>query len=75
MMKTLSVTLGQYSDAGVKAINQDFYGAFIPKEPLLNSKGIAVAIADGISSSDVSQIASQVSVSSFLDDYYCTSDA
>ncbi|MDG2501448.1 MAG: bifunctional protein-serine/threonine kinase/phosphatase [Porticoccaceae bacterium] len=75
MAKALSVTLGQYSDAGKKPVNQDFYGASIPSEPLLHSKGIAIAIADGISSSNVSQIASHTAVTSFLDDYYCTSDA
>jgi serine/threonine protein phosphatase PrpC/predicted Ser/Thr protein kinase len=74
MNKALSVTLGAYSDAGIKSINQDFFGACIPSEPLLHSKGIALAIADGISSSDVSQVASQTSVASFLDDYYCTPD-
>lgn len=46
----------------------------VPKEPTLSTKGIAVAIADGISSSDVSHIASQTSVRSFLEDYYCTSE-
>ena len=75
MTQVLSVTLGHYSDAGLKAINQDFHGATVPSEPLLNSKGIAVAIADGISSSNVSQVASETAVTSFLDDYYCTSDA
>ncbi len=43
--------------------------------PQLASKGIALAIADGISSSAVSQIASAAAVRSLLDDYYCTSDA
>lgn len=75
MSKVLSVSLGQYSDAGLKSINQDCQGAFVPNEPLLTSKGIAIAIADGISSSNVSQVASAMSVSSFLDDYYCTSDS
>ena len=37
-------------------------------------KGAAFAIADGISSSSVSAIASETAVKSFLDDYYCTSD-
>lgn len=46
----------------------------IPDEPQLSTKGIAIALADGISSSDVSQIASQSAVTSFLADYYCTSD-
>ncbi|GHC38402.1 bifunctional protein-serine/threonine kinase/phosphatase [Aidingimonas halophila] len=74
-MAPLSVSIGQYSNKGCKPINQDFYGAYIPQEPQLSSKGIAIALADGISSSDVSQIASETAVRSFLDDYYCTSEA
>lgn len=42
---------------------------------MLGMKGIAIALADGISSSDVSQIASESSVKSFLTDYYCTSES
>ncbi len=37
-------------------------------------KGIAVALADGISSSKVSQIAAEIAVKNLLADYYCTSD-
>jgi serine/threonine protein phosphatase PrpC len=75
-MKTqLKITLGQYSQAGRKDSNQDFHGATTPIDYLLESKGIAIAIADGISSSDVSQIASKTAVTGFLADYYCTSDA
>ncbi len=72
MSKKLCVNIGQCSDEGRKSVNQDFHGAVIPEEPLLSSKGIAMAIADGISSSDVSQIASETSVKSFLEDYYST---
>ncbi len=75
MNKQLTISTGQYSSSGKKDINQDFHGVFIPEEPVLSSKGIAVAIADGISSSDVSQIASETAVKSFLQDYYCTSDS
>ena len=75
MPSQLKVTVGQHSDKGRKAINQDFHGAYIPEEPLLTSKGIAIALADGISSSDVSQIASEASVRGFLEDYFCTSEA
>ncbi len=74
MSTKLAVSISEYSDKGRKEINQDFHGAYYPKEPLLASKGIAVAIADGISSSHVSQIASEASVAGFLDDYYCTSE-
>jgi serine/threonine protein phosphatase PrpC/predicted Ser/Thr protein kinase len=75
MTTQLKIVVGQYSDKGRKETNQDFHGIYIPKEPQLGSKGIAVAVADGISSSQVSHIASQSAVTSFLEDYYCTSDA
>ncbi|CAN5397709.1 bifunctional protein-serine/threonine kinase/phosphatase [soil metagenome] len=75
MTTQLKISAGQYSDKGRKEINQDFHGIYIPNEPHLSSKGIAIALADGISSSDVSQIASHTAVTGFLQDYYCTSDA
>lgn len=71
----LKISSGQYSDKGRKESNQDFHGACIPGEPQLAEKGIAIALADGISSSNVSQIASQSAVRVFLEDYYCTSPA
>ncbi|MEG3766615.1 bifunctional protein-serine/threonine kinase/phosphatase [Alteromonas sp. 14N.309.X.WAT.G.H12] len=70
----LKLALSQYSSAGEKSQNQDSYGARLPDKELLEYKGAAVVIADGISSSQVSHIASQVAVKQFLDDYYCTSD-
>lgn len=75
MSAQLEISVGQYSDKGRKEINQDFHGVYIPKEPQLSSKGIAIALADGISSSDVSHIASQAAVTGFLEDYFCTSEA
>ena len=75
MPAELRISLGQYSDRGRKPANQDFHGALIPNEPLLSLKGIAVVIADGISSSEVSHIASESAVKSFLTDYYCTSES
>lgn len=74
MAGQLAISIGQYSDKGRKEVNQDFHGALIPDEPLLSLKGIAVVLADGISSSEVSRIASESAVKSFLADYYCTSD-
>ena len=75
MPNDLKISAGQYSDNGRKEINQDFHGIFIPHEPQLSSKGIAIALADGISSSEVSQLASQAAVTGFLEDYFCTSEA
>ncbi|GAC1389352.1 MAG: bifunctional protein-serine/threonine kinase/phosphatase [Variovorax sp.] len=71
----MKVSVGQHSDPGRKQVNQDFYGVRVPAEPLLASKGIAIALADGIGSSEVSQIASEFAVMGLLDDYYCTSQA
>ena len=74
MSRRLALSIGQHSDKGRKDTNQDFHGALIPQEPLLTLKGIAIALADGISTSDVSAIASESAVKSFLTDYYCTPD-
>jgi len=75
MAQHLKLSIGQYSDRGRKEINQDFHGISIPHEPQLSAKGIAIALADGISSSSVSQIASETAIKSFLSDYFCTSEA
>ena len=74
MPNQLKISFGQHTDKGRKEKNQDFHGVYIPKEPLLSSKGVAIALADGISSSDVSQIASESAVTGFLADYFCTSE-
>jgi len=75
MTRPLTISIGQYSEKGRKDINQDFHGALIPTGPALALKGIAIAIADGISTSSVSRIAAESAIKSFLTDYYCTSDA
>jgi serine/threonine protein phosphatase PrpC len=75
MPRKLQISVGQTSAKGRKEINQDFHGALIPCEPLLSTKGIAVVLADGVSSSNVSQEASESAVKSFLTDYYCTSES
>ncbi|RRU95674.1 bifunctional protein-serine/threonine kinase/phosphatase [Stutzerimonas xanthomarina] len=75
MPSQLAISLGQHSDRGRKPANQDFHGACVPADAQLASKGIAIALADGISSSEVSHVASETAVASFLSDYFCTSDA
>ncbi len=71
----LNVTIGQHSERGLKNENQDFHGAIIPEPPQLDTKGIAIAIADGVSSSIDGREASQTAVGSFLSDYYSTPDS
>jgi serine/threonine protein phosphatase PrpC/aminoglycoside phosphotransferase len=74
MTPRLAVSIGQCSDPGRKPTNQDFHGAVVPDGSALALKGVALAIADGISSSPVSHVAAQIAVNGFLDDYYATSD-
>jgi hypothetical protein len=54
MRCALAVSIGQHSDKGRKETNQDFHGAALPEGQVRTAKGVAIAIADGISSSDVS---------------------
>jgi serine/threonine protein phosphatase PrpC len=75
MATSLHVSIGQCSDKGRKPTQQDFHGARVPAEPLATLKGVCLALADGISSSEVSGEASEAAVVSFLEDYYCTSEA
>ena len=75
MQNYLEVELGSFSDKGRKKINQDFHGAKLPIGVAQSLKGIALVMADGISTSDVSHIASELAVSNFLEDYYCTAES
>ena len=75
MADSLRVAIGQHSAPGRAGPNQDFHGAVLPTGHLLATKGIALALADGIGSSAVSQFASAAAVRCFLDDYYATSEA
>ncbi|EAR10591.1 bifunctional protein-serine/threonine kinase/phosphatase [Reinekea blandensis] len=74
LTRRLQVQVGQCSRAGRKPRQQDYCGVHCPDGSALNQKGVVVALADGISSSDVSHIASQTCVSTLLDDYYATPD-
>lgn len=74
-MARLVIQQGCYTEAGRKSVNQDALGAHIPSKGRETLKGAAFVIADGISSSDVSQQASAFAVEQFLKDYFDTSDA
>ncbi|MCB2050921.1 MAG: bifunctional protein-serine/threonine kinase/phosphatase [Novosphingobium sp.] len=73
MRSQLAISLGQWSEAGTKAENQDFHGAVQPDGPDLAEKGVVVALADGISTSALGAVAAETAVKTFLADYYCTS--
>ena len=68
------IELGQSSDRGIKEENQDSYGVLLPESPVLEQKGIAAVIADGVSGCDAGKLASESCVKCLLGDYYCTPD-
>ncbi len=74
-MTKLAVTIGQSSIAGIKSRNEDACGVYVPEEPVLTSKGIAMAIADGMSGSEAGMEASNACVEGFLNDYYSTPES
>ena len=75
MTTAARISVGQYSDRGVKAENQDCFGVLVPESPLLESKGIVAVLADGVSGSAAGRIASETSVKSLLHDYFCTAES
>lgn len=75
MGKELTVNYGGYSTAGQKEQNQDAFAAYQPTLGITKYKGIAACIADGVSCSENSQLASTTSVTNFLTDYYSTPDS
>lgn len=75
MASTLALRIGAYSETGVKEDNEDFFGAVVPEEPQLTLKGVAVAVADGMSGSEGGKEASHCCITAFLEDYYSTPDS
>ena len=75
MPSKLEIDYAFRSEAGVKENNDDVCKVCVPQGALLQSKGVAAAIADGVSSSEGGGHASQVCVKSFLNDYLSTPDS
>ena len=74
-MTPLSINAGQYSEKGNKPQNEDSCGIMVPEEPTLTSKGIAMIIADGVSSAEGGREASESCVRGFLNDYFSTPES
>jgi len=75
MSGELNIDYAVATDKGDKADNADAADALVPDGELRLTKGIAAAIADGMSSSEGGQEASQVSVTGFLTDYLSTPES
>ena len=73
MSSALELRFGGYSSAGIKARNDDAFAAHLPPSKYARQmKGAVACIADGISVSNRSHLASQLSVTQFIDDYMAT---
>ena len=72
MSEKLQISLAQSSDKGIKDQNEDFYGAYLPEDSLLDNKGLACAIADGMGSCANAKEASEHCIKGFLSDYFST---
>lgn len=68
----LSVRAGQASRAGRKPENEDALGLRLPDSPPLRHRGLAMALADGVSGTGEGRHAAEVAVQGFLTDYYAT---
>ena len=75
LQSQLSLTFGQHTQAGLKAVNEDCIGIKIPNQPALTMKGVVAVIADGVSAAEAGKEASEMCVSNFISDYYATPDA
>lgn len=75
MSDTLAIDYAWRTEAGNKPDNADACDAAVPKGEILRTKGVAAAIADGVSSSEGGREAAETCVKSFLTDYFSTPDS
>ena len=75
MQHKLEISIASYSDKGIKTDNDDCLGVSIPENHSLKNKGIVIAIADGMSSSEAGKEASHACINGFISDYYSTPDS
>ncbi len=73
--RRLEIDFAWRTEAGDKPENADACDAIVPKGETLRAKGVAAAIADGMSSSEGGREAAEVCVKTFLTDYLSTPDS
>lgn len=75
MAQTLKIDAAFSTDAGIKPINEDSAGVKVPEDSyLLNNKGCALVVADGVSSAEAGREASHTAVERFIEEYFQTPD-
>jgi len=70
----LELSVGQATETGRKAQNEDCIGIRVPDQPALTLKGVVSVIADGVSAAEAGKEASETCVRNFIGDYYGTPD-
>jgi serine/threonine protein phosphatase PrpC len=70
----LQFTVGQSSQTGPRARNEDYIGIVTPVQEQLSVKGAMLAVADGVSGNAGGGEASEMTVRSVTADYYATPD-
>lgn len=75
MSKVLKINAAFKSIAGIKPENEDAAGILIPQDSyLLANKGVALSLADGVSSAEAGKEASRTAVDKFIEEYFQTPD-
>jgi len=69
---SFKATVGVCTKAGIKPVNEDAVGFYIPEDHLLNTKGVVAVVADGVSTAEAGKEASERCVNTVLTDYYTT---
>jgi len=68
----LQISIGQASSAGPRDRNEDYYGVVTPTDEQLVTKGVLLAVADGVGGNAGGREASEMTVRGVLSDYYAT---
>lgn len=68
----LTISLGHVTQQGLRPRNEDFVGAATPEGAELESKGLLLAVADGVGGHANGREAAEYSVRGLLADYYAT---
>jgi len=69
---TLKIIVGQASETGLRERNEDFFGVVTPTDAQLATKGVLLAVADGVGGNAGGREASEMTVRGVLSDYYAT---
>lgn len=70
--RAFKAEVATFTDAGIKPVNEDSVGYFIPSNHLLTTKGAVAVVADGVSSAEAGKEAAERCVHAIVKDYFET---